>query len=158
MCKTLYVSPGITAALAVVIGAGRRLLMRRKYLLSVNWRNPHTNSHQTCLHSLHAYSSFWAIRIYHVHKQAGNNTQWCKFMSKNLIFVREISRGGRGRTGVGGATKKCEISRTSWLRNLHHWVYALRHPASKGFARQEHELLEMCTTVNTKGKGPSNDE
>ena len=39
-------------------------------------------------------------------------TQWCKFMSKNLNFAREILRGGRGRTRVGGATKKREISRT----------------------------------------------
>ena len=41
------------------------------------------------------------------------STQWCKFMSKNLYFAPEILRGGRGRTRVGGATKKCEISRTS---------------------------------------------
>ena len=40
-------------------------------------------------------------------------TQWCKFMSKNLNFAREISRGGRGRTRVGGAIKKREISLTS---------------------------------------------
>ena len=38
------------------------------------------------------------------------HTQWCKFMSKNLIFAPEISRGGRGRTRVGGATKKRAIS------------------------------------------------
>ena len=50
------------------------------------------------------------------------STQWCKFMSKNLNFAPEISRGGQGRTRVGGATKKREISRTSWLRNIHHWV------------------------------------
>ena len=43
----------------------------------------------------------------------GGSTQWCKFMSKNLNFAREISRGGRGRTRVGGATKKREISLTS---------------------------------------------
>ena len=43
-------------------------------------------------------------------------------MSKNLNFAPEISRGGQGRTRIGGATKKREISRTSWLRNLHHWV------------------------------------
>ena len=40
-------------------------------------------------------------------------TQWCKFMSKNLNFAGEISRGGRGRTRVGGAIKKREISLTS---------------------------------------------
>ena len=55
---------------------------------------------------------------YTSHKQVsyrflGAITQWCKFMSKNLNFVREISRGGRGRTRIGGATKKREISRTS---------------------------------------------
>ena len=49
-------------------------------------------------------------------------TQWCKFMSKNSNLAREIPRGGRGRTRIGGATKKREISRTSWLRNIHHWV------------------------------------
>ena len=51
-------------------------------------------------------------------------TQWYKFMSKDLNFALEISCGGRGQTHVGGTTKKREISRTSWLRNLHHWVHA----------------------------------
>ena len=48
----------------------------------------------------------------HVLSTSGS-TQWCKFMSKNLNFAREISRGGRGPTRVGGATKMREISRTS---------------------------------------------
>ena len=34
------------------------------------------------------------------------HTQWCKFMSTNLNFAREISRGGRGRTREGYVRKK----------------------------------------------------
>ena len=40
----------------------------------------------------------------------------------NLWVKIWFSRGGRGRTRVGGATKKREVSRTSWLRKIHHWV------------------------------------
>ena len=36
-------------------------------------------------------------------------TQVCKFMSINLNFVREIPRGGRWRTRVGGATKSAAL-------------------------------------------------
>ena len=34
------------------------------------------------------------------------HTLWCKFMSTNLNFAREISRGGQGRTREGYVRKK----------------------------------------------------
>ena len=56
----------------------------------------------------------YGVGIHHMHGGPIRAcTQWCKFMSKNLNFAGEISRGGRGRTRVGGAIKKREISLTS---------------------------------------------
>ena len=85
-------------------------------------------------------------------------TQWCKFMSKNLNFAGEISRGGRGRTRVGGATKMREISRTSWLRNLHHWVVSwaarrrnLTYPKvneTQGFLTLGHSNCTICRLLS----------
>ena len=49
-------------------------------------------------------------------------TQWCIILSNGLKFAREVAQTERVNLR-GSATKKAWFSRTSWLRNLHNWVY-----------------------------------
>ena len=69
-------------------------------------------------------------------------TQWCVILSKDSIFARES---GIDREGHGSATKVQRFSRTSWLRNLHHWVFTRIHSP-------------FCATSRIQNRPPSHSQ
>ena len=51
-----------------------------------------------------------------------STTQWCKFMSNLFWITRLKSHRRRGEMPAAAQHKRRRFSRTSWLRNIHHWV------------------------------------